>query len=280
MMLNKKYSGFAFQELLGIVLIIAVIVLFFYLKANTINKTSDQSSSEITKTYTGSKATNKKNNTNELPNFGAIKNVKEKKKQFFAFLRPSVDKQNSLILSDRKKLLAIKNAYLSQLSFSDSDEDIIRTIQQKYRMNTDTVSLANVNDLLVKVDEVPAPLVLVQAANESAWGTSRFAKQGLNFFGMWCFEVGCGIVPLRRDKGAKHEVARFNSVEQAVTKYLYNINNHRAYKSLRKIRANLRDNNLPLQPKALAKGLLSYSERGQEYVNEITLMLEQNKQYF
>ena len=42
----------------------------------------------------------------------------------------------------------------------------------------------------------------MQAANESAWGTSRFARIGLNFFGQWCYSKGCGMVPKRRNTGA------------------------------------------------------------------------------
>ena len=44
-----------------------------------------------------------------------------------------------------------------------------------------------VNALLVRVDTVPASLALAQAAKESGWGTSRFAREGYNLFGYWFF---------------------------------------------------------------------------------------------
>ena len=47
-----------------------------------------------------------------------------------------------------------------------------------------------VNELMLRVDVLPVSLALAQAANESAWGTSRFALQGNNIFGQWCYEPG------------------------------------------------------------------------------------------
>lgn len=97
---------------------------------------------------------------------------------------------------------------------------------------------------------------------------------------MWCFEKGCGMVPRNRNNGATHEVAAFDSVEEAVTKYLHNINTNTAYKVFRAIRGQLRLQDLPLTPEILATGLLPYSERGTDYVLEISEMIRHNKQYF
>ena len=72
--------------------------------------------------------------------------------------------------------------------------------------------------LLERVDAVALEVALAQSANESAWGQSRFAKQGNNFFGQWCYRKGCGIVPKKRDKGGRHEVAKFKSVNAATSK--------------------------------------------------------------
>ncbi len=136
-----------------------------------------------------------------------------------------------------------------------------------------------VQKLLRRIDIVPTELVLVQAANESAWGTSRFARIGLNFFGLWCYKKGCGMVPNARDEDGKHEVAAFQSIDTAVEKYLYNINSHYAYDVFRTIRAQLRAHQQPLKPEILATGLLPYSERGADYVSDIIDMLRHNARY-
>ena len=118
---------------------------------------------------------------------------------------------------------------------------------------------------------------LTQAAMESAWGTSRFAREGNNLFGQWCYQPGCGIVPKRRREGQVHEVASFDVVDAAVASYLRNINSHRAYADLRAARADLRAANQPVTGNAMANHLLRYSERGLDYVEEIQSMIRVNK---
>jgi Bax protein len=120
----------------------------------------------------------------------------------------------------------------------------------------------------------------VQAANESAWGTSRFARIGLNFFGVWCYRKGCGMVPGSRNTGAKHEVAAYSSISLGVARYLHNINTNGAYTVFRSIRGQLRDQNQPLAPEILATGLIRYSQRGIDYVLELTDMIRHNQHYF
>lgn len=133
------------------------------------------------------------------------------------------------------------------------------------------------DELLARVDTVPLTLVLVQAAKESGWGRSRFARTGNNIFGQWCFVEGCGMVPLKRLPGKTHEVASFGSVNEAVRAYLHNINTGNAYDGLRAVRAKLRARRREPTGSDLAGGLLRYSERGQAYVDELRAMIRVNR---
>ena len=130
-----------------------------------------------------------------------------------------------------------------------------------------------------RVDTIPEQLILVQAANESGWGTSRFAVHGYNFFGLWCFKQGCGFVPRDRNDDAEHEVARFRDLSHSVMTYIRNLNRLYAYQGLRQIRLQLREDKQPVTAKALSEGLMSYSERGQDYIDELQSMLRVNKKY-
>jgi Bax protein len=127
------------------------------------------------------------------------------------------------------------------------------------------------------VDEIPPSLVLAQAANESAWGTSSFARNQLNLFGIWCYTENCGVIPRHRAEGATHQVAAFESVQACIDYYLLNLNSHPAYQELRDLRAGLRKQQAILKGVALAPGLMRYSERGQLYVDELIEMIKYNK---
>ena len=212
-----------------------------------------------------------------LPNFASIKNVQQKKAVFFGYMLPLINQENTRILTLRKTLLNIQTKVASPLS--NDDQTLLQTSAVKYKVKTERYQNepALLTALLQRVDTVPASLALAQSANESAWGTSRFAREGNNFFGQWCFSKGCGIVPKHRDAGASHEVAAFANARASVNAYIRNINTGNAYAGLRARRAQLRAANKPVKGHTLAEGLEKYSERGHEYVKEIQAMIRFNK---
>lgn len=215
----------------------------------------------------------------KLPDFNSFTDVKEKKHAFFDFIRPHIEAENKKILQQRATLeIALMMVqYDEPLSSTQSKQ--VKTILNSYKLPATIDSLA-LKQALRRVDIIPKELALMQAANESAWGTSRFARIGLNFFGQWCYSKGCGMVPNRRNSGAEHEVAAFKSVRAAVNSYFKNINTHAAYKQLRNIRADLRQQQKPITATQLSYGLTSYSERGEEYIEELNQMINQNRAYF
>lgn len=215
-----------------------------------------------------------------LPDFAAIYDIPTKKRQFFGFMRPAIEAKNNELAQDRSKLEYWHEQISLGLGLTDEEQVSLQTLVKAYRINKAASTLQQINDLLMRVDIIPTSLVLVQAANESAWGTSRFARIGLNFFGIWCYRTGCGMVPGGRNTGAKHEVAAFQSVDSAVSGYFNNINKHNAYHVFRTIRSELRAQDQPLDAEILATGLLPYSERGAQYVLDITDMLRHNQRYF
>jgi Bax protein len=120
-------------------------------------------------------------------------------------------------------------------------------------------------------------MALAQAAKESGWGTSRFAANGNNFFGQWCFKQGCGLIPKARKASSSHEVAVFNSAKESVQAYMHNINTHQAYSELRSIRAKLHKTGKPFSGLDLIQGLNAYSERGIIYVKELSSLIKFNQ---
>ncbi|MDC2963724.1 glucosaminidase domain-containing protein [Gammaproteobacteria bacterium] len=212
-----------------------------------------------------------------LPDFGSFKNVKEKKEQFFQFMLPKIRLANTKIRAERARLQSVLDRNKGELRFSDADMAFLASLKFKYRVSEELETLDSLNALFSKIDEVPASLVLAQSANESGWGTSRFAIEARNMFGIWCFREGCGIKPLKRAAGKKYEVAKYNSIQESVEAYMLNINSHRAYRELRGIRSKTRADNGDPSGMALAEGLQTYSARGEEYVKEIKQLIRVNK---
>ncbi len=83
-------------------------------------------------------------------------------------------------------------------------------------------------------------------------------------------------MPRQRLSGRSHEVAKFDSVNESVASYIRNLNRGDMYKPLRLVRLELREAEKPPTAHALAAGLIGYSERRQEYVDEIRNMIKHN----
>jgi len=194
--------------------------------------------------------------------------VKDKKQRFFNFMRPIVIEENNKVLKLREKLIAAKKA--------NNNQSFVAQIAEDYSVEWEA-GKENWAKLLERVDAVALEVVLAQSANESAWGQSRFATQGNNFFGQWCYKKGCGIVPKRRDKGTRHEVAKFSSVNRSVRSYIKNINTGRVYAPLRQIRKKNRASGKKPDATAQAGGLVKYSQRREAYVKEIRSMIRYNR---
>jgi Bax protein len=212
-----------------------------------------------------------------LPDFTEYQDVHTKKLDFFEFLLPLVDEENERLLDLRRRLSYIYEHVRWDREIGLEDRRWLHDVIEEFRIGeADIHSEEFWVTALQRVDAVPDHLVLAQAANESAWGTSRFAREGNNLFGQWCFRQGCGLVPNDRPDGASYEVARFESVSESVGSYMHNLNTGRTYQELREIRAEARSQGEEPDALAMAGGLMSYSERGEDYIEELRSMIRYN----
>ena len=212
-----------------------------------------------------------------FPDFSIFADVETKKRSFFDYTQGFIVAEINSILALRAELAMIADRVDQVAVLNPENEKKLIAAAIEYRVDYESLSKKQtLEELMLRVDFIPASLVLAQAANESAWGVSRFAVEGNNIFGQWCYEKGCGIVPARREAGAKHEVKIFDTVQSSIKAYFLNINTHDSYSYLRDLRAKMRDRGLKLDPMSLAIGLGRYSERGDSYVDEIQRIIIQN----
>ncbi|MBM6551202.1 glucosaminidase domain-containing protein [Marinomonas ostreistagni] len=209
------------------------------------------------------------------PDFAAIEDVQTRKDAFFEFLIPFANEKNALLLKDRERLIKILENPEPPTREEKTWLAALRKIHNLRKVGVYTHE--DIAALLKYVDIIPTSLVLAQAANESAWGTSRFAVEGNNYFGQWCFRKGCGLVPNARGEAQDHEVKKFSDARESVFAYIDNLNSNSAYKELRAIRAKLREQNKTITGLALVHGLEHYSQRGQDYIDEIGSLIDYNE---
>jgi Bax protein len=214
------------------------------------------------------------------PDFSSIGDVTAMKAAFYDYLTPIIHHHNANALRQRHRLQDVDARLAAGDGIDSFNRRWLRELAVEYEIDwQDEPEVELVKRLLRRVDIVPLELALVQAAKESGWGRSRFAVSANNYFGQWCYDPGCGIVPANRRAGGKHEVQRFESVSEAIRRYMNNLNSHERYAALRGIRAKLRASGKAVTGMALAEGLTFYSERRQDYVSEVQAMIRRYLKY-
>ena len=221
-----------------------------------------------------SKKSTKKRKYMALPNFRKYPAGKERKEIFFKYFSYLVENRNQEILKMRKKVIRWKK---NLKNINSKNKKTVQYLAKKYKVeNFNIQEYSSWNRLLTRLDIVPISLALAQAAKESLWGTSRFARYGYNYYGQHCFSRGCGIIPKQRSN-RNFEVATFSSPRNGVKSYIHNLNTNFAYTSLRKLRSRQRARGQKLKGLVLVNALEKYSERGSDYIDDLKSLIHYNK---
>ena len=204
--------------------------------------------------------------------------VADKKEVFYRLMLPLIVHANDLERARRQidggegisenELQELRDAAVLLRVLSTEEADAL-TANSSEAINV-------IDQLLYRLDVIPAGLVLGQAAYESGYGTSRFAVEGNALFGQWTYG-GEGLKPEQQRKHlGDHRIASFDWPFDSVRGYYINLSSHPAYEDFRKLRAELKSKGQPLESLALVDGLIRYSERGQEYVDTLKSIIRVN----
>ena len=205
--------------------------------------------------------------------------VELKKRLFFRGLAPMILKSNELIMKDRNRLEKIRSSFKENSSITETDKNWILKLARLYKVNgnDDQVTPSMLDELWKRVDIVPPSLALSQGAEESGWGTSRFAAAGNAVYGQWTWGKNAITPEQQRKELGNYGIAAFESLQESVCGYMLNLNTHNAYADLRNKRAELRQKGEKITGPVLAEQLTKYSERGEEYVKTLKSLIEYNR---
>jgi len=201
-----------------------------------------------------------------------LREPEERKNVFIMMMLPLVLHTNELILETRTKLLTLLLAKRSGKILTVKDERFLESVASKYGLGP-----FNIEKLIERVDIIPPSLALAQSAEESGWGTSRFAREGNALFGQRTWNSTTGLVPKKREEGKTFKVRAFDHLLDGVKAYAHNLNVNLFYKEFREKRAAMRvSNSNTIEGIKLAQTLSRYSERGSEYIKTIQKIIRIN----
>jgi len=120
-----------------------------------------------------------------------------------------------------------------------------------------------------KEQQIPRELIIAQAIVESNFGTSRFATEGNNLFGIRVWSKN-GMLPLKQDESINWRVKTYKSKCSSVKDYINVLNNNHHYQEFRQIRERTKN------PMILADTLDNFST-SKEYANHVKQILTKYK---
>ena len=196
----------------------------------------------------------------------------QRKDMFVAMILPLVLRENDEIAANRARLMDISARLTEDAKLPADDRLWLAAMAERY----DTEP-SNVVELERRLDVVPPSLALAQAAEESGWGTSRFANEGNALFGQRTFDAAEGMAPKNRAADESFRVRAYRDLGGAVRSYIHNLNTHPAYAQFRKERAKKRAADQSVTGHAMAETLTRYSERGADYVKTLQSLMRANR---
>jgi Bax protein len=200
--------------------------------------------------------------------------VAEKKKIFFRVAIPLAFVGNNLVTRDREKLIRLSGLY-HQGTLGEHDRDWLKRKASDYKLASVEIDGNMFKALVEQIDIIPPSLMVAQMADESGWGTSRFASEGNALFGQWSYKGG--IHPKGHQKGkGDYSIKAFKTPLDSIQAYILNLNSNRAYSEFRKQRSALRAEGKTLSGPVLVGTLINYSQRREAYVKDLENMMEYN----
>jgi len=200
-----------------------------------------------------------------------IKNINKQKQAFVNIMLPLIQRENQRILTIRKKLKYIFSDpfYI----FNKKDLIFLAKLAKIYKIK----NINNKEEFLKKIDIIPPSLALAQAAIESAWGKSRFAREANNIYGYWEYSNN-GIKPKSKYQFIKinYSIQIFPSIEDAIRVYMRNLNRNPAYKKFREKRWEFRKKHKIFTGLDAAPTLIYYSQLKDEYVKRLLTLIKNN----
>jgi len=192
--------------------------------------------------------------------------TKKKRELFIKIILPLILDENQKITKDRNKLFKILGK-----NFNTAGE----RVWLKRRFKEYKIEDGDLSKLKMRMDIIPVSLALAQAANESGWGTSRFALEGNALFGQWTWSKK-GISPKNKDPNKSHKVLQFQILKASVRAYKNNLNTHNAYQEFREARAKLRQEDKQILGLELTKYIKNYASIGEKYVEIVESIIVRN----
>lgn len=184
---------------------------------------------------------------------GRLESVEDRKTLFLGSVLPLVLLANEEVREQRERLLALRRLLEAGEELEVADAAWLSALALHYRLEEE-----DLEELTLRVAEVPVSLALAQAVVESGWGTSRLTREGNALFGQRAWGESAFVLPVAG--GGREGFRSFDDLMGSVRAYRHNLNTHSRYREFRLRRAEMLAAGELLDGLSLAASLERYAE--------------------
>jgi Bax protein len=202
----------------------------------------------------------------------------DKKEAFFKTVLPLILSVNDDILITRAYLLKINRAVAAHQPLTSKQKGWLYRLADYYGVQPNDRGILDLSALIPRVDIIPPSLAMAQGAEESGFGTSRFAEKANALFGQLTKDASEGITTNAPElRGTGYLVKSFMDIRGSISSYARNLNTHAAYDDFRRMRAAERIAKQMIDSTKLAETLVPYCGCGPSYVTRLQNLITNNR---
>ncbi len=179
----------------------------------------------------------------KLPSDLQNHNDKDKEWLFIQIMSPLAMRTNKKIMAERKEILALKNEFQKNNNLTEEEIQIIETKAKKYDIFTRFTGNQRteylLNNLVLRVDIVPASILVGAAIIESDWGRSRPAHVANAIFKELVWHTKDGLLPKGQKEDLEYRIKQYPTLQDAVDDYALKLNSNIDFAHLWSLRFNM-----------------------------------------
>jgi Bax protein len=163
---------------------------------------------------------------------------------FLKILIPLAMRINEDILSLRNKLQKLQQKFIDTNELSQQEIDKIENLASTYDIFTRIKGKDRyaylLHELLIRVDIVPASILVTAAAIETNWGSSRIVREGNSLYKILQWHTTEGMKPIGETEDDSYRIKTYPDLYSSINDYTLRVNSARSFEKLRNFRRELR----------------------------------------
>ena len=194
---------------------------------------------------------------------------------FFEMMTPIVLKANEVLAVEREQVLLLRKEFDENGDLTPESMEKLNKWITRYDVKPSDDLDTLFNTLIPRVDGVTPTLLLTAAAEDSGFGTSRYAREYNAIFNQRDWD-GNGAVPDEKQKeGPQYRIKIFPSLYEAVLSQIHYLNTNGYFENYRMARAKYRRTHNLMRGYSVAHLLINFPYRPMKYPDIIKHLILQ-----